>query len=119
MTTTMVSLLPALPLPIDVSLPLDARAVGFTLGAGRSARRCCRGSRRPCRRRAPSSSAVEGRCAGRRRADASEERLRRQPVAFSIVWSLPLGCSRARCKRAARSIPASIRTASSRFLDLS
>ena len=32
MTTALVSLLPALPLPIDVSLPLDARAVGFTLG---------------------------------------------------------------------------------------
>jgi hypothetical protein len=31
LTTTLVSLLPALPLPIDVSLPLDARAVGFTL----------------------------------------------------------------------------------------
>lgn len=31
MTTALVSLLPVLPLPIDVSLPLDARAVGFTL----------------------------------------------------------------------------------------
>ena len=31
LTTTLVSLLPALPLPLDVSLPLDARAVGFTL----------------------------------------------------------------------------------------
>ena len=31
MTTALVSLLPALPLPIDVSLPLDARALGFTL----------------------------------------------------------------------------------------
>jgi predicted permease len=31
LTTTLVSLLPALPLPLDVSLALDARAVGFTL----------------------------------------------------------------------------------------
>ena len=31
MTTALVSLLPTLPLPVDVSLPLDARAVGFTL----------------------------------------------------------------------------------------
>jgi len=31
MTTALVSLLPTLPLPIDVSLPLDARALGFTL----------------------------------------------------------------------------------------
>ena len=32
MTTPLVSLLPTLPVPIDVSLPLDARAVAFTLG---------------------------------------------------------------------------------------
>src|SRR5262249_36562390 len=31
MTTAVVALLPTLPLPIDVSLPLDVRAVGFTL----------------------------------------------------------------------------------------
>ena len=31
MTTALVSLLPTLPLPIDVSLPLDARAIAFTL----------------------------------------------------------------------------------------
>ena len=31
MMTMLVTLLPALPLPIDVSLPLDARALGFTL----------------------------------------------------------------------------------------
>jgi len=31
MTTAVVSLLPTLPVPIDVSLPLDVRAVGFTL----------------------------------------------------------------------------------------
>ncbi len=30
MTTLLVSLLPTLPLPVDVSLPLDARVVGFT-----------------------------------------------------------------------------------------
>ena len=32
MTTRLVSLLPTLPLPVDVSLPLDARALAFTLG---------------------------------------------------------------------------------------
>src|SRR6185503_11829501 len=32
MTTLLVSLLPTLPVPVDVSLPLDARAIGFTLG---------------------------------------------------------------------------------------
>src|SRR5262249_44820209 len=32
MTTLLVSLLPTLPVPIDVSLPLDWRAIGFTLG---------------------------------------------------------------------------------------
>jgi hypothetical protein len=32
MTTALVSLLPTLPLPFDVSLPLDTRAVAFTLG---------------------------------------------------------------------------------------
>jgi predicted permease len=32
MTTLLVSLLPTLPLPVDVSLPLDGRAVGFTAG---------------------------------------------------------------------------------------
>ena len=31
LTTTLVSLLPALPLPLDVTLPLDARAMAFTL----------------------------------------------------------------------------------------
>ena len=31
LTTAVVSLLPALPVPVDVSLPLDTRAVGFTL----------------------------------------------------------------------------------------
>ena len=42
MTTALVSLLPALPLPIDVSLPLDARAVGIharpVAGCGRALR---------------------------------------------------------------------------------
>src|SRR6266850_2343509 len=32
MTTLLVSMLPTLPLPVDVSLPLDARAIGFTAG---------------------------------------------------------------------------------------
>ena len=32
MTTMLVSLLPTLPVPVDVSLPLDARAMAFTLG---------------------------------------------------------------------------------------
>jgi len=32
MTTLLVSLLPTLPVPVDVSLPLDARAIGFTAG---------------------------------------------------------------------------------------
>jgi putative ABC transport system permease protein len=32
MTTVIVSLLPALPLPVDVSLPLDGRALAFTAG---------------------------------------------------------------------------------------
>jgi predicted permease len=32
MTTALVSLLPTLPVPIDVSLPLDTRAIAFTLG---------------------------------------------------------------------------------------
>ena len=32
MTTALVSLLPALPVPVDVTLALDARAVAFTLG---------------------------------------------------------------------------------------
>jgi len=31
MTTMLVSLLPTLPIPVDVSLPLDARAIGFTV----------------------------------------------------------------------------------------
>jgi predicted permease len=31
MTTALVSLLPTLPIPLDVSLPLDARVLGFTL----------------------------------------------------------------------------------------
>jgi predicted permease len=31
-TTLLVSLLPTLPIPVDVSLPLDARAIAFTLG---------------------------------------------------------------------------------------
>jgi predicted permease len=31
MTTLLVSLLPTLPVPVDVSLPLDARAIGFTI----------------------------------------------------------------------------------------
>jgi putative ABC transport system permease protein len=32
MTTVLVSMLPTLPVPVDLSLPLDGRAVGFTLG---------------------------------------------------------------------------------------
>jgi predicted permease len=32
MTTLLVSLLPTLPVPVDVSLPLDARAIAFTVG---------------------------------------------------------------------------------------
>src|SRR6185295_4753301 len=32
MTTALVSLLPALPIPVDVSLPLDGRALAFTAG---------------------------------------------------------------------------------------
>jgi putative ABC transport system permease protein len=32
MTTLLVALLPALPLPVDMSLPLDARGVSFTVG---------------------------------------------------------------------------------------
>jgi predicted permease len=32
MTTLLVSVLPTLPIPVDVSLPLDARAIGFTVG---------------------------------------------------------------------------------------
>jgi predicted permease len=32
MTTLLVSMLPTLPVPVDVSLPLDARAVAFTVG---------------------------------------------------------------------------------------
>jgi predicted permease len=31
-TTLLLSMLPTLPVPIDMSLPLDARAIGFTLG---------------------------------------------------------------------------------------
>src|SRR4051812_22703579 len=37
MTTAIVSMLPVLPVPIDVSLPLDVRAIGFTLALSMAA----------------------------------------------------------------------------------
>ena len=46
MTTLLVALLPALPLPIDASLPLDGRVIAFTVLLSLPARSCAVSRRR-------------------------------------------------------------------------
>lgn len=120
MTTTVVSLLPELPLPIDVSLPLDARAVGFTLALSLGAA--------VLSGLAPAFHASRSEVVGGLKADAQggPERMRLRnafvisQVAFSIVLVVGAGLFARALQRAATIDPGfDPRGVELAFLDLS
>ena len=76
-TTLLVSLLPTLPVPVDVTLALDGRAIAFTLGLSLVAA-VLSGLAPALSESKARSVGVEGRCAWRARAAASAQRLRRR-----------------------------------------
>jgi predicted permease len=86
MTTALVSLLPSLPVPIDMALPLDARAVAFTLALSLIAA--------VCSGLAPALHASRAEVVGGLKSDAQgapdRMRLRNAFVAGQVAFSLVL-----------------------------